>query len=1324
MTCPLCGEPMKKSSPKTSDELSDAVLPYHPKIKNKMDLKRCRDDLRIFGGWYTTLKEKGKFKYSENEILHKFLIPCLKELIKEGSTEFHPENWKKWPKEIYLKALDKIVKKFRYLVEPHGQLIYDRKKTATVHAKKFIQGSFLSIVSDNKEYGFARFHQPKQITPSQFEKLKDQHQVSDQERQLWWGGDKTHLYFYKLRTWIPFDKPRTVKVPHGIQTYGNRANLKESRYRRDRCMRCDRPPDYELLWAEGMARAWFCKTHLKEWVDDKKKFGEINAIKKVDNGKVGKKWKDNTNGNIKYSIRRILGLKESDAPPGPEIPGTQCKSPNEGFLSKWLLDRAKEIHKLGQIIWIPNYISWTGSSLFADNRLPNDLDTVFRDKEINPALLLKVNRIFQKYLGTQAHPIPEPFGPNWRHLPLWDLALVPTKELQILEINEPAFIQEFYESFGPLLEAVPRAGSKEVQKQAAHSIKQDKIKMNRFFLGMKPTRPAFPEERMTLDSLLKFFKPEDFPVLVEKKYDGQRLIIFKNGDKVRIFSDDGEELTSRFPQTIEAIKKLNVNQAILDSETEMWEGKKHLPRETIAGYSHSKSKPDDSNIVSNIFGLLYLDGKDLHHQPEAKRRELLEKTKFPQSTIDEPDLKYRLNLVPSKIAHNIQELKAFTEDLRYRPASEGVVVKKHNAIYYLDRLSRNGWFKLHNTAVMNAIVIEVIETKTHGVHNYRYGIDQQNFQIKPGDLAEVKGREWLEVGKTFSTEKKVSRGDIIEIEFETLNLIRDERTDTVKATAWIPRFMRVRTDRTTPDKLDDIVKRAQKNRILMKKTISPEGKTIYESSPDIKEIEYLTESEYLQYIKHFGLSNKDIQKYFRSSSFLESVEISSLTETEIREIEKADPGFTNALRKAQKKAKSLPKFWATLDNHLRGASQHKDFRVKMNSHLKGRTITDQPEGAIKVAAKTVEEGRKVCRETKFKFRPDMDPATHCVVVPKAREPLVWLCFNDTGMGQYAAVPPGSVGATKMEWGVFIQEDEGMAYPTVKKPYFEEYFLNMKHYKGRMVIRLIPVGTKWVKKPKAKLQWQTWFNLKDQTPYLLTRRGRLKKDYVPDGIHTTKSGLPPEWEKKIPIAMRWWGGSKKSRQEKLNRMDQAYNYLIQKGILKSKPLKKVKESKTARFIIRRHWWKGQLVVRGMPVQHWDLLIDSGKNYLDEWNLESDPLIKENLETGIAAFRKTCRNKTPKGQGFKKWMEFEGSIPPNHPEWGNPNKEIPAFMQILDRGTVNWIADTDLFSRFQFHGKALKGLVIIKREDPHSDIWILSTSSSPGEKLSSNCARSMT
>jgi len=79
-----------------------------------------------------------------------------------------------------------------------------------------------------------------------------------------------------------------------------------------------------------------------------------------------------------------------------------------------------------------------------------------------------------------------------------------------------------------------------------------------------------------------------------------------------------------------------------------------------------------------------------------------------------------------------------------------------------------------------------------------------------------------------------------------------------------------------------------------------------------------------------------------------------------------------------------------------------------------------------------------------------------------------------------------------------------------------------------------------------------------------------------------------------------------------------------------------------------------------------------------------------------------------------MEFEGSIPPNHPEWGNPNKKIPAYMKIVDRGKVNWIEDTELFCSFEFKGKALKGYVTLRRESPDADVWVMRRAALPGEK----------
>ncbi|GAI13008.1 unnamed protein product, partial [marine sediment metagenome] len=136
------------------------------------------------------------------------------------------------------------------------------------------------------------------------------------------------------------------------------------------------------------------------------------------------------------------------------------------------------------------------------------------------------------------------------------------------------------------------------------------------------------------------------------------------------------------------------------------------------------------------------------------------------------------------------------------------------------------------------------------------------------------------------------------------------------------------------------------------------------------------------------------------------------------------------LAKKKKRPQDYPKGRFHIDDHARGKSSHKDLRIKRNDHLEGWTITDQIEGAIDERVDSVSDWKKYpWNDPKiFKFQPDMgDRNVKAVAIKKFQQPLVWLNVRNV------AFPPGSVGATKLEWGVFRAVDEGMAYMGVKKP---------------------------------------------------------------------------------------------------------------------------------------------------------------------------------------------------------------------------------------------------------------------------------------------------
>jgi len=148
-------------------------------------------------------------------------------------------------------------------------------------------------------------------------------------------------------------------------------------------------------------------------------------------------------------------------------------------------------------------------------------------------------------------------------------------------------------------------------------------------------------------------------------------------------------------------------------------------------------------------------------------------------------------------------------------------------------------------------------------------------------------------------------------------------------------------------------------------------------------------------------------------------------------------------------------------------------------------------------------------------------------------------------------PLGISHNTRFEEGVFITRAVGFAYPGIRRPYFEEYFLDMKgpkeiYYRKRLVFRQIatPEEPKKMRTPLKTPTFWAGFIAKTDTPYILTTRGRKKRDWVPDGKEII-SGLPPWWEEKVPEEMRWWGKDL-SRAEMLNHMDDAYAYLKEKA----------------------------------------------------------------------------------------------------------------------------------------------------------------------------------
>ncbi len=193
-----------------------------------------------------------------------------------------------------------------------------------------------------------------------------------------------------------------------------------------------------------------------------------------------------------------------------------------------------------------------------------------------------------------------------------------------------------------------------------------------------------------------------------------------------------------------------------------------------------------------------------------------------------------------------------------------------------------------------------------------------------------------------------------------------------------------------------------------------------------------------------------------------------------------------------------------------------------------------------------------------------------------------------------------------------------------------------------------------------------------------------------------------------------------------------------------------------FTLRKRWND-----RDTDVRH-ELLIDTNKNSLDVWQLFGEAG-KELLESDeLSATKKTMNIQTPNRGDFREWMKWQGSIPSKKskieqvyvlkengdgyivrdrvgdqittkpakikfktgqstwmdqhnnlftgelggPEYGNLTESSPSFVDIIDNGRIEIIEESKLFKSFRLFGGKMSGLWIMRKDNPETNVWIMS------------------
>jgi DNA ligase 1 len=201
----------------------------------------------------------------------------------------------------------------------------------------------------------------------------------------------------------------------------------------------------------------------------------------------------------------------------------------------------------------------------------------------------------------------------------------------------------------------------------------------------KPIAVALAEKSPTLEEAVeKFEKP-----VFQKKFDGMRTQIHKDGDRVEIFTRRLENVTKQFPELVDRVREqVKVDNVILDGETLAFKDGKPMPFQFLSQRIKRKYNIGEISekipVKTEIFDVVCSDGAVHFDKPLEERRKILESIVKPSGVF------HVTNEIRTK---DVNIAKEYYNDT-LKEGHEGLIVKNLEATYQAGRRVAGGWLKV------------------------------------------------------------------------------------------------------------------------------------------------------------------------------------------------------------------------------------------------------------------------------------------------------------------------------------------------------------------------------------------------------------------------------------------------------------------------------------------------------------------------------------------------------------------------------------------------------------------------------------------------------
>ena len=158
--------------------------------------------------------------------------------------------------------------------------------------------------------------------------------------------------------------------------------------------------------------------------------------------------------------------------------------------------------------------------------------------------------------------------------------------------------------------------------------------------------------------------------IYEEKYDGYRILAYKEGDRVTLLSRNGNDRTATYASVARAIQQLRMPSVLLDGEVVAFD-KRHISRFQLLQVGGSET-------TYAVFDCLYTPGRDLRGEPLTIRRAAAE------SAID--------NMKGLMISRRLPDNGLDAYEIAKKKGYEGLVAKDLSSPYIEGRSSK--WLKV------------------------------------------------------------------------------------------------------------------------------------------------------------------------------------------------------------------------------------------------------------------------------------------------------------------------------------------------------------------------------------------------------------------------------------------------------------------------------------------------------------------------------------------------------------------------------------------------------------------------------------------------------